>query len=153
MDLPMKLRRFFPHLLFVVCLVFSLACETSMDGKILECDVRYYRSGALQWRRTYVQGVKDGVHEGWWENGQKKFEYHFVQGNYDGDVKEWHPSGAPSLLMHYRDGVETGLQRAWRENGTLYANYEARDGNQYGVVNSRLCYSVKDGEGAFHSAR
>ena len=55
--------------------------------------------------------------------------------------------------MHYANGVEVGLQRAWRENGTLYANYEVRDGKRYGVVNARLCYSIKDGEGVFRVPR
>ena len=101
----------------------------------------------------YVNGLKGCVHEGWWENGARKFEYHFDQGNYDGDVKEWYPDGKPSLLLHYKHGVEIGLQRAWRENGTLYANYEVKDGRQFGIVNARLCYSVKDGEGIFRAAR
>ena len=149
----MKFRNFFPHILFAVCIAFSLACEKSAGREIQGLDVRYYPSGALQWRRTYVNGLKDGVHEGWWENGARKFEYHFNQGAYDGDVKEWYPDGKPSLLMHYANGAEVGLQRAWRENGTLYANYEVRDGKQYGIVNARLCYSVKDGEGVFRAPR
>ena len=151
----MKLR--FPAILFYgafgCALAFSLACEKSAGDRILETDVRHYPSGAVQWKRTYVHGVKDGVHEGWWENGKKRFEYHFSMGAYDGDVKEWYPDGARALHLHYRNGVQTGLQQAWRENGTVYANFEVRDGRQYGIVNARLCYTVKDGEGVFHAPR
>ncbi len=112
---------------------------------------------ALPLRRAAVEeelctGAKDGVHEGWWENGRKKFEYHFTLDEYDGDVREWYPDGSPALHLQYKNGRESGLQRAWRENGTLYANYEAREGKNFGVINARLCYSVKDGAGVFHAA-
>jgi hypothetical protein len=54
--------------------------------------------------------------------------------------------------MHYDKGVEVGMQRAWRENGTLYVNYEVRGGRRYGIINERLCYSVRDGKGELHAA-
>ena len=144
------------QILFAVSVVFSLACETgSVDPSAdqRELSLEHYPSGALRWKRTYVHGVKEGIHVGWWENGRKQFEYHFHNGQYDGDFQEWYPNGTPALLLHYENGKESGLQRAWRENGTLYANYEARDGKQYGIINSRLCYSVKDGKGVFRKAQ
>src|SRR6185369_7580976 len=106
-----------------------------------------YPSGQVRWKRDYRRGEKNGVHVGWWENGRKMFEYRFRDDAYEGRWREWYPDGKPAKEMRYKKGRETGLQRAWRSNGTLYANYEARDGRLYGVINARLCYSVKDGKG------
>ncbi len=127
--------------------------EEYSHGKRHGSSLRYYPSGALQWKRTFVHGEKEGLHEGWWENGRRKFAYPFHKGVYQGDVKEWYADGSPALLMHYKQGAEAGLQRAWRENGVLYVNYEVRDGRRYGMVNVRLCYSVRDGKGVFHEAQ
>lgn len=116
-------------------------------------EIAYYPSGKLHWRRPFKQGVKEGTHVGWWENGQKMFEYPFHKGAYQGVTREWYATGAPAREGRYVNGAEAGLQRAWRENGTLYANYEARDGRQYGVINARLCYSVKNGQGVYAAGR
>jgi hypothetical protein len=118
------------------------------QGKSLE----YYPSGKLRWAREYRRGVKEGLHEGWWENGRRMFAYRFRKGLYEGEALEWYPDGKPSRVMRYVHGEEKGLQRAWRPNGALYANYEVRDGRQYGIVNARLCYTVRDGKGVFHAA-
>lgn len=111
----------------------------------------YYASGAIRWKRSFARGVKEGRHAGWWENGNRMFAYRFHNGEYRGDAREWYEDGSPAREMHYAHGAESGMQRAWRLNGTLYANYEARDGRQYGIVNSRLCYSVKDGAGVYRA--
>jgi len=116
-------------------------------------EIEYYPSGKIHWKRAFKDGEKEGLHAGWWENGQKMFEYHFHKGLYKGTTREWYPSGVLAREGHYEKGVEAGLQRAWRENGVLYTNYEAREGRQYGVINSRVCYSVKDGKGVYSAAR
>jgi hypothetical protein len=113
----------------------------------------FYASGKIRWTRDYRNGKKDGVHVGWWENGRKMFEYRFRKDLYDGSVREWYADGKIAKEMHYEYGVESGLQRAWRENGTLYANYEARNGRLYGIINARLCYSVKEGRGVYTKKR
>lgn len=111
----------------------------------------YYPDGAPRWTREYFRGEKEGLHAGWWENGNRMFENRFRAGEYEGEAREWYADGKPARTLHYAHGVESGMQRAWRPNGTVYANYEARDGHQYGVVNARLCYTVKDGKGVFRA--
>jgi antitoxin component YwqK of YwqJK toxin-antitoxin module len=127
--------------------------EPYLRGKKHGEEIEYYPSGKLRWKRPFRRGVKEGRHVGWWENGRKMFEYRFHKGEYAGTTREWYPTGAPAREGRYLNGVEAGLQRAWRENGTLYSNYEARGGRNYGVVNARMCYSVKDGRGAYASGR
>lgn len=130
------------------------AARLCRDGKPFSGFVtENYPSGKIRWKREYRHGLKDGLHLGWWENGRKMFEYHFRKDVYHGAFREWYADGRPAKEMHYERGAEAGLQRAWRANGTLYANYEARDGRLYGVINARLCYSVKDGRGVYTAGR
>ncbi|MBL0182945.1 MAG: hypothetical protein IPP96_11890 [Chitinophagaceae bacterium] len=44
----------------------------------------YYTNGSTESKRWYTKGEKDSLHTGWWENGNKKYEYHFSNGNYNG---------------------------------------------------------------------
>jgi antitoxin component YwqK of YwqJK toxin-antitoxin module len=106
----------------------------------------WYEDGSLLWQREYRNGKKHGEHKGWWPNGAKKFVYHFINGEHEGEASEWYVNGRLAQRNHYERGQELGLQQAWRENGKLYANYVAKNGKRYGLINSRLCYTVKDGE-------
>ncbi len=107
---------------------------------------RWYEDGRLLWERQYQNGKKHGEHKGWWPNGARKFVYHFANGEHEGEARDWHPSGQLAQLQRYEQGQEAGLQQAWRENGKLYVNYVVKNGKRYGLVNSRLCYTVKNGE-------
>lgn len=115
-------------------------------------ELKWYHSGQLYTERFYKDGIKDSTNSGYWSNGNKKFEYQFSNGNYNGSFKEWYPDGNLSIWMNYKNGKEDGNQRGWRENGKLFINYVVKNGKTYGVVKSRLCYSVKDGEGQFTSS-
>ena len=115
-------------------------------------ELKWYYTGQLYTERFYKNGMKYGVNTGYWFNGNKKFEYNFLGGNYNGSFKEWYPDGKLSIWMNYKNGEEDGSQRGWRENGKLFINYAVKNGKTYGVVKSRLCYSVKDGKGQFTSS-
>lgn len=106
----------------------------------------WYEDGRPLWGRRYQNGKKHGQHEGRWPNGQQKFLYHFANGEHEGEARDWYASGQLAQCYQYEKGQEAGLQQAWRENGKLYANYVVKDGKRFGLVNSRLCYTVKDGE-------
>ncbi len=112
----------------------------------------WYYNGQLYTERYYTVGMKDSVNKGYWPNGNRKFEYFFSKGNYNGSFKEWYPDGKLSIWMNYKNGKEEGSQKGWRENGKLFINYVVKNGKTYGVVKSRLCYSVKDGKGQFNSS-
>ena len=112
----------------------------------------WYYTGQLYSERFYKNGMKDSVNKGYWFNGNKKFEYNFLNGDYNGSYKEWYPDGKLSIWMNYKNGKEDGSQKGWRENGKLFINYVVKNGKTYGVVKSRLCYSVKDGKGQFSSS-
>lgn len=115
-------------------------------------EFKWYSSGKLYTERYYINGMKNGMHTGYWENGNKKFEYNFTDGSYDGSFKEWYEEGNIAVWLNYKNGIEDGSQKGWRDNGKLYINYVVKNGKAYGVVKSRLCYSVKNGQGQYSSS-
>jgi hypothetical protein len=113
---------------------------------------RWYEDGSSCWERRYQNGKKHGQHEGWWPNGQRKFLYQFSNGEHEGEAYDWYANGQLAQCYRYENGQEVGLQQAWRENGKLYANHVVKAGKRFGLVNSRLCYTIKDGEAQYDSA-
>jgi antitoxin component YwqK of YwqJK toxin-antitoxin module len=103
----------------------------------------WYPNGMKESERYYHRGEKEGTHSGWWPDGKKQFQYHFSQGAYHGTFKEWYASGKPLHLFEYEHGHETSAI-GWRENGRTYINFVVRHGRKYGLMNARLCYSLKD---------
>ena len=44
--------------------------------------------------RSYVNGIKTGIHRGWWKNKKLKYRYEFDnKGRYEGNVEEWYENG------------------------------------------------------------
>ena len=119
-----------------------------LNGKEEGEQVVFYPGGAFSEKRYYHLGEKDGAHMGWWPNGNKRFEYHFANGIYNGDYKEWYESGKPLKHIRYTNGVDE-WGKGWRENGKVYMNFVVREGRRYGLNNSNLCYTVKNGKGEY----
>ena len=61
-----------------------------------------YADGKLYEQRFYEKGIKTGIHKGWWNNGNLRFEYHFNnEGEYNGEVKEWYTNGQLMKFFHF----------------------------------------------------
>jgi len=99
-------------------------------------------------KRYYHSGEKDSLHLGWWPDGNQRFEIHFSNGAYDGVYKEWYIDGKPSKEIIYKNGNDIS-GKAWRNNGKLYMNFFTREGRRYGLLNSQMCYSLKNEKGEF----
>jgi antitoxin component YwqK of YwqJK toxin-antitoxin module len=119
-----------------------------VNGKEDGWKLSFYPGGALSEKRYFTNGEKDSIHTGWWQNGNKRFEYHFAKGIYNGDYKEWYQSGRLLKHIYYINGSDT-RGKGWRESGKLYMNYVMKAGRRYGIVNSNLCYTVKNGTGEY----
>ena len=117
-------------------------------GKEEGMAVSYYENGHKDAVRYYHLGEKDSVHNGWWPNGQPRFEYHFKMGVYDGDFKESYESGKPMKYIVYAAGKEQ-QGKGWRENGKTYMSFVVRNGRLYGLINPNLCYSLKNEKGEY----
>lgn len=127
----------------------TIHSETSfINGKEEGWQQIFFEDGKIAEKRFYRNGQKDSVHTGRWPNGNKRFEYHFNNGIYNGDYKEWYETGEPLKQIHYTNGTDD-WGKGWRQNGKLYMNFVMKDGRRYGLNNSNLCYTVKNGRGEF----
>ncbi|MBL8995252.1 MAG: toxin-antitoxin system YwqK family antitoxin [Spirochaetia bacterium] len=125
----------------------NLKSRTSYQtGKRFGTAETWYPTGGKDAVRYYKNGEKEGTHEAWWPNGQLRFRYFFRNGETEGDQWEWYSNSAPATHFQYRKGHEAGPQVAWRENGKPYINLVITNGRHYGLFNSKLCFTVKDGE-------
>ena len=118
------------------------------NGKEEGWQQSFFDDGKPEEKRFYHDGMKDSVHTGWWQNGNKRFEYHFANDTYNGDYKEWYVTGEPLKHIHYTNGVDD-WGKGWRQNGKLYMNFVVKDGRRYGLNNSNLCYTIKNGNGEY----
>jgi len=109
--------------------------------------------GVLVERRSYRQGRKHGIQEGWWEDGSRRYLYRLKDGEYDGECLEWHSNGRLATLRTWRAGEEEGAEQSWDATGKLVANYVVRGGRRYGTLGARACYTMKDGERDFEATR
>ena len=118
------------------------------DGKENGWQESFFNDGSISEKRFYTNGEKDGINTGWWPNGNKRFEYQFSKGIYSGDFKEWFEDGKEYKYIYYVNGNDQ-WGKGWRESGKLFMNYQVKDGRRYGIVNSNLCYTVKNGNGEY----
>ncbi len=83
-----------------------------------EIEVTRYGGGNLKSKIPYVNGVKHGVEEWWWENGHKKYEEIWANGKRDGVDIEWWENGQKGCQTTWKDGKEHGVATWWHESGT-----------------------------------
>ena len=100
-----------------------------------------YANGMLKEERFYNKGWKQGTHQGWWENGKRRFVANFKNDFYEGYLKEWYQSGQLFRDFNYKDGQEEGRQTAWWENGKVRQNYEIVNQRRYGLLGIKNCKS------------
>ncbi len=121
---------------------FVLALVLIGCNKEVEIVEKWYDDGQMMERRCYVEGRRNGLHEGWWPNGVKRFEYQYKDDVYEGEVVEWYENGQMYRRMQYKDGHEHGMQQMWKADGRLLANYEMKNGRKYGLAGVKNCTTV-----------
>ena len=148
-------------LLFFVFLLLSCSNEISInednliDGKNIQqfirstnfsgqINVMYNEGQALKSSRTYRNGLKNGKHTGWWENGNKKYEFYFKNDQSEGKHFQWHQNGQLFTQKNFKNGLEDGEQKGWDIKGNLMYKYIYNDGRKYGIQGSILCNGGKE---------
>ena len=95
--------------------------------------------------RQYYNGVKVGLHRGWWENKNLKYRYFFSNnGKYNGKVEEGYVNGQKLKEFNYSKGLEKGKQKLWDLDGNIKANYEVINGERYGLIGLKKCFTISD---------
>lgn len=112
-------------------------------GKKEGIERKIYVNNVVAEERVYKNGLKVGIHRGWYKNGGLKFEYSYNEnGSYEGSFKEWYKNGKALKAFHYTNGKESGSQMMWLPNGNIRANYVVKNGERYGLIGLKKCYSV-----------
>ena len=106
--------------------------------------VMYDNNTFLKSKRKYKEGKKNGQHEGWWPNGQKKYSFIFKNDMSVGEHFQWHQNGTLFSHKQFKNGLEDGEQQAWDINGDLMYKYIYNDGRKYGIQGSVVCNGGKD---------
>ena len=115
-------------------------------GKKEGLETIWYPNDSVFSERYYKNGLKTGIHQAWWVNGNPKFLYHFNEkGEYHGNVKEWYETGTLFRDFNYVNRRETGSQRMWYITGKIKANYEVVNGERFGLIGLKKCYQVTVG--------
>ena len=106
--------------------------------------VMYDNDTFLKSKRQYKDGKKNGQHEGWWPNGQKKYSFIFKNDMSVGEHFQWHENGTLFTHKQFKNGLEDGEQKAWDIYGDLMYKYIYNDGRKYGIQGSVVCNGGKD---------
>jgi hypothetical protein len=124
--------------------LYEGASASETVGAMREHDVIARYGKLLAQVRPYKNGLREGIHEGRWANGNVKFRYAYADDMLEGESSEWYPDGKPYRTMNYHEGYETGMQKMWNSRGVLIANYEVRNGRKYGLSDAKNCVQVGD---------
>jgi len=106
--------------------------------------VMYNNDSTLKSKRQYKKGKKNGQHEGWWPNGQKKYSFIFKNDMSEGEHFQWHQNGTLFTQKKFKNGLEDGEQKAWDTKGDLMYKYIYNEGRKYGIQGSVICNGGKD---------
>lgn len=114
-----------------------------LNGEKNGVEKKWHSNEKISSIRTYSKNCKVGIHQGWWRNGNKKFEYVFNdEGAYVGVLLEWFESGNLYRKFNYVNGKEEGSQKMWKPNGDIRANYVVKSGERFGLIGMKKCDPV-----------
>jgi len=92
--------------------------------------------GALRSRSSVVNGLLEGVSEGWHTNGQLQVREHFVAGVSHGPRLKWHPNGQKLSEATIVQGRIEGLFCRWHDDGSLAEEIPMKAGQPDGLARS-----------------
>lgn len=118
--------------------------ESYVNGQQDGIQKKWFRNKQLMEIRYYNGGRKNGKQIGYWENGNKRFEFTAADDVYEGTLKEWSMDAKLIHLGTYVNGQEEGPQKLWYDNGKIRANYIIKKGKRYGLLGTKNCKNVSD---------
>jgi hypothetical protein len=99
------------------------------DGSLVE----RYPGGALKSRSRLIDGLLNGISEGWYTNGQVEVVENFKAGVSEGKRSKWYPNGTLLSETTIHAGEHDGTFRRWHENGQLAEQVEMKHGQPDGL--------------------
>jgi antitoxin component YwqK of YwqJK toxin-antitoxin module len=95
--------------------------------------VEHYPDGTLRSRAAVMNGLLNGLSEGWYTNAQNQVSEHFKDGISHGLRTKWYASGAKQSEADIVGGKPHGTFRKWHENGALSERVELIEGEPEGI--------------------
>ena len=102
----------------------------------------FYPDGRRRYEKLFSRGRHEGTHRGFWPSGAVQFIHRYEHDLLEGEQAAFFEDGAPAELRHYRGGREEGQQRWYDRKGNVVANYTFVNGRRYGIVGRFDCVSV-----------
>lgn len=92
-----------------------------VDGKIEGEMLEYYpKTGELQIRRQFKNGIQVGRTELYYPDGKLKEVQYYKEGKKEGGDTIFYTNGQPQFLVTFKQGKMDGPMRRWQENGVLF---------------------------------
>jgi antitoxin component YwqK of YwqJK toxin-antitoxin module len=104
------------------------AVDYVVDGKLIGRKT-VYQNGNTATIVLYKDDKLHGCHQGWYENGQLRFQVFYNMGIPCHWSRFWHDNGQLKLEIFIKDGLQHGTYRQWGREGKLLGEFEFTMGN------------------------
>lgn len=72
----------------------------------------------------------EGIHIGYYQNGQKEIEENYKKGKHDGQRLLWYPSGQLESKQYFNKGKRNGIYEWYSKNGQLTTKEKFKNGHK-----------------------
>lgn len=79
----------------------------------------WWKNGTKMYEYHYKDGKDHGTHDGWYANGEKWYKHQYKHGRQHGKQEDWYKNGKMKHVHHYKNGVRHGVSLMWDEFGKL----------------------------------
>lgn len=116
-----------------------------VDGLLNGVSEGFFADGALQIREHFTNGLSHGLRTRWFADGTRLSEAQIDRGRIVGVFRRWHENGALAEEVPMSNDLPEGISRAFYPDGRLKAEVRLEHGK---VVEQRFW---KEGEGPVHA--
>ncbi|QBG47443.1 toxin-antitoxin system YwqK family antitoxin [Verrucomicrobia bacterium S94] len=88
----------------------------------------WFTNGQLQVAEYYTHGVSHGLRTQWYITGEKKSEAEIVRGQIHGRFRRWYKNGQLAEDAGFSNGIPHGISYAWYEDGAKKAEVLMENG-------------------------
>ena len=107
-----------------------------VDGKYYVLHETWYENEQKKFEWNGVDGKSEGKQTSWYENGQKESEGNYLNAQREGKQVKWYEDGKKKYEANYLNGKKDGLHKTWYENGQMVSETNYKDENKEGLWTS-----------------
>lgn len=95
-----------------------------------------YNNGIISKEIEFKDGLKNGTHKEFHENGQLSYETNNIEDEIVGELKKWYDNGQLKEKTNFVNGKENGISFSYHENGQLHMKMNLKDDKYHGLFES-----------------